>query len=100
MTRFLVPLGMISLSLGILALAAGARGYPLLLIVTGGLVLALLCFRRGGNSTASSPARSCAEFAMPPVGACPPERLREARDLAARVVEESNERGTPQRRDP
>ncbi|OUM40209.1 hypothetical protein B8W73_17625 [Arthrobacter agilis] len=91
---------MISLSLGILALAAGARGYPLLLIVTGGIVLALLCFRRDGNSAPSSCARRHSDFAMPPVGACPPERLREARDLAARVIKASNERGTPQRRDP
>ncbi|MHA7178929.1 hypothetical protein ACX80J_02320 [Arthrobacter sp. MDB2-24] len=99
MTRFLLLLGMLTISLGIAALAAGAQGYPLLLLVAGGIVLALLCFRRDGGSTPSSCARRHSDFAMPPVDACPPERLREARDLAARVLEAANERGSTQRRD-
>lgn len=88
MTRLLVPLGMLSISLGILALFAGARGFPLLLIAVGGIVLALPCFQRGGHPHARhSDDGGTAEFSMPPVGSCSPERLREARLLAARVVE-------------
>lgn len=91
-TRFLVPLGMICISLGILALFAGARDYPLLLIAAGGIVLARSCFHPGRCPRASHPAADSgrAGFSMPPVGTCPPERLREARDLAARVVESTN----------
>lgn len=91
MTRFLVPLGMLSISLGLLALFAGARGYPLLLVAAGGIVLGVSCFHRGGGSAALRPSEDPAtvEFSMPPVGSCPPERLRDARELAARVVESS-----------
>ncbi|MHA7208744.1 hypothetical protein [Arthrobacter sp. MDT1-65] len=89
-TRLLVPIGMLSISLGILGLFAGARGFPLLLIAVGGVVLALPCFHRGGDThTWHSDDGGTAEFSMPPVGSCSPERLREARLLAARVVASS-----------
>lgn len=89
-TRLLVPIGMLTISLGILALFAGARGFPLLLIAVGGIVLALPCVHRGGDASTWHPDDGeTAEFSMPPVGSCSPERLREARLLAARVVESS-----------
>lgn len=96
-TRLLAPLSMITVSLGIFALFAGARGYPLVLITAGGIVLAVLCFHPGGAPAAgSSPAEpETSTFSMPPVGSCPPERLREARDLAARVVASSDRTGSP-----
>lgn len=94
-TRFLVPFGILSISLGILALFAGARDYPLILIAAGGMVLARSCFQPGRCPRASHPAADSrrAGFSMPPVGTCPPERLREARDLAARVVASSGTEG-------
>jgi hypothetical protein len=89
-TRFLVVLGILGISLGILAQVGGARGYPLLLIAAGGVVLALPCVHRSGGKSVSRHDGDVA-FSMPPVGTCPPERLREARLLAARVVESANQ---------
>lgn len=88
-TRFLVLLGILGISLGILAQVSGARGYPLLLIAAGGVVLALPCVHRSGGKSVARHHGDVA-FSMPPVGTCPPERLREARLLAARVVESAN----------
>ncbi len=88
-TRFLVVLGVLGISLGILALVAGARGYPLLLIAVRGIVLALPCVHRSGGTSVSRHDDGEVAFSMPPVGTCPPERLSEARLLAARVVESS-----------
>lgn len=83
---------MISTSLGILALFAGARGYPFLLLAAGCIVLAHSCFSTGGPSVVSREEPvSGASFALPPVPDCPPERLREARTLAARVAQAANE---------
>ncbi|MDN4610580.1 hypothetical protein [Arthrobacter burdickii] len=96
-TRFLLLLGMLSISLGMFALFAGDRGYPLLLVVAGGIMLARLCFRPGSPPSSSSDDRHAPRFSMPPVGTCPPDRLREARDLAARVVEASNSGGAHHR---
>lgn len=97
-SRYIAPLGMISMSLGIFALFAGARGYPLLLITAGGIVLAWLCFQPGGTAapTRGSDESVSSEFSMPPVGICPPERIREARELAARVLA-SSQGDVPQR---
>jgi hypothetical protein len=97
-TKFLALLGTLSISLGILALFAGVRGYPLLLIAAGGIVLALPCVHRsGGKSLSRHPGdNGHVEFSMPPVGSCPPERLREARLLAARVVESTSPPGSPE----
>jgi hypothetical protein len=93
-TRFLAPLGLLSATLGILALVADARGYPFLLIGVGGILVALSFIRPGACSSGSpaAPAGDPAGFSMPPVGTCPPERLREARVLAARVIEASDAR--------
>jgi hypothetical protein len=88
-TRFLSPLGFLSATLGLLALLAGARGYPFLLIAAGGILLALLCIRPGACSADAHTSDGHTAFSMPSVGTCPPERLREARVLAARVVEDS-----------
>jgi hypothetical protein len=96
-SRCILPLGMLSISLGMFALFAGARGYPLLLVVAGGIMLARLCFRPGCTPSSFSEERRAPEFSMPPVGTCPPDRLREARDLAARVVEASDAGGAPRR---
>ncbi|MEG9249235.1 hypothetical protein V6S67_14200 [Arthrobacter sp. Soc17.1.1.1] len=92
-TRFLVLLGILGISLGILAQVSGARGYPLLLIAAGGVVLALPCVHRSGGKCVSRHDDGDVAFSMPPVGTCPPERLREARLLAARVVESANPPG-------
>ncbi|MBG6224552.1 hypothetical protein IWX63_001111 [Arthrobacter sp. CAN_A2] len=98
-TRLLLPLATLSISLGIFALAAGSRYYPLLLIVTGGVLLARLCIRPGGPRTPpAAMGREKADpsphgrFSMPPVEGCSPERLREARDLAARVLDATGPR--------
>lgn len=101
-TRYIAPLGMITMSLGVFALFAGARGYPILLITTGGIVLAWLCFRPGEpRTTMRGPVDHVpSEFSMPPVDACPPERLREARQLAARVVASSSQGESPRRSGP
>ncbi len=96
-TRFFLPLGILSISLGFFALFAGARGYPLLLVVAGGIVLARLCFRRVPAPRGNSDVGRSSGFSMPPVGTCPPERLREARDLAARVLEASDTTGAHRR---
>lgn len=94
-SRLLVPLGMISISLGILALFVGARGYPSLFIAAGGIVLARACFATGGppSRTRDEPV-TAARFALPSVPDCPPERLRDARTLAARVVQAAGEART------
>ncbi|MPY10002.1 hypothetical protein [Arthrobacter bussei] len=91
-SRLLVPLGMISTSLGILALFAGVRGYPFLLLAAGGIVLARSCFSTGTDpaATRADPA-PVPQFALPAVPECPPERLREARTLAARLARAASE---------
>lgn len=91
-SRLLVPLGMISTSLGILALFAGVRGYPFLLLAAGGIVLARSCFSTGTDpaATRADPAPA-PQFALPAVPECPPERLREARTLAARLARAASE---------
>lgn len=91
-SRLLVPLGMISTSLGILALFAGVRGYPFLLLAAGGIVLARSCFSTGTvpAATRADPAPA-PRFALPAVPECPPERLREARTLAARLARAASE---------
>lgn len=91
-SRLLVPLGMISTSLGILALFAGVQGYPFLLLAAGGIVLARSCFSTGTvpAATRADPAPA-PQFALPAVPECPPERLREARTLAARLARAASE---------
>lgn len=91
-SRLLVPLGMISTSLGILALFAGVQGYPFLLLAAGGIVLARSCFSTGTvpAATRADPAPA-PRFALPAVPECPPERLREARTLAARLARAASE---------
>lgn len=87
-TRSSLLLGTLSISLGILALFAGARDYPLLLITAGGFVLARLCIHPGTRThlQRSTDGSGRTGFALPSMAACPPERLVAARELAARVV--------------
>ncbi|MHA7240079.1 hypothetical protein [Arthrobacter sp. TMS1-12-1] len=96
-TRLFLPLATLGISLGILALTAGWRDYPLLVIIPSALFLARLCFRPGGadgvRRAAKDPGTADpARFTMPPVDTCPPERLQEARDLAARVLDAAGPR--------
>ncbi|WP_422390541.1 hypothetical protein [Arthrobacter sp. N1] len=90
-SRLLVPLGLLSTSLGILVLFAGIRGYPFLLLAAGGMVLARSCFSTGVPAAMRADPAPGPQFALPTVPACPPERLCEARTLAARLARAASE---------
>ncbi|MFC3300269.1 hypothetical protein FJV46_07255 [Arthrobacter agilis] len=91
--RLPVPIGMLCIALSSLALMAGDRGISLLLLALGGFLLARSCFTCGGAPPTSlrSADDARAPFPVASLGDCPPERLREARELAARVADSTRD---------